>query len=105
MKLSTRGVVVAVTVAAHVYCSLSRAKMARPVRGCPTPWSQQKGTETESNPSVPQQKEQPDAAEDEDIVDYDLDIDYEGSEPENEQAAQEEKGVDCRVYKNGVTQR
>ena len=57
--------------------------MARAVRGCPTPWSQQEGAERESNPSVPQQEEQPDTAKGKGIVDYDLDIDYEGSEPEN----------------------
>ena len=65
--------------------------MARPVRGCPTPHSQQEHTESESNSTVPQQEEQPDAAEGEDIVDYDLDIDSDGSKPKNEPAAQEEK--------------
>ena len=56
------------------------------------PWSQQGGTEEpETNVSVPQQEEQPDAAEGEVIVDNDPDVYYEGSEPEIEPVAQEEK--------------
>ena len=47
--------------------------------------------EPETNPCIPQQEEQPDAAEDKVIGDYDLDIDYEGSESENEPDAHKEK--------------
>ena len=60
----------------------------------PNTWSQQEGTEPESNPSVPQQEEQPHAIEGEHIVGYDPDIDYEGLEPENKPAAQEQKEED-----------
>ena len=55
--------------------------MARPVRGCPTPQPPEGTGKPEKNLSVPQQEEQPDAAEGKVIVDYNLDIDYEGSEP------------------------
>ena len=69
--------------------------MARLVRGCPTARSQQESAEEpETNLSVPQQEEHPDTVEDRDITDYDLDIDYEGSEPKNEQVAQEQKEED-----------
>ena len=64
--------------------------MARPVRGSPTSQPPEGTGEHETNPSVPQQKEQPDAAEGK-VIDYNLDLDYEGSESENEQAAQEEQ--------------
>ena len=65
--------------------------MAKPVRGHPLPWSQQEGTEPETNPSVPQQEKQTDMAEGKDIVDYNGDVNYEGSEPKNEPVTQEEK--------------
>ena len=66
--------------------------MARPVMGCPMPWSLQEGTEEpETNPSVPQQEKQPDAAEGKVIADYDQDISYEGPELKNKPVAQEEK--------------
>ena len=66
--------------------------MARPVRGHLMPWSQQEDAEEpETNLSVPQQEEQPDAAEGEIIADYNPDVDYEGLEPTNEPVAQEEK--------------
>ena len=59
------------------------------------PWSQQEGAEEpETNPSVPQQEEQPDASEGKVIADYDPDVDYEGSEPKNEPVTQEEKEED-----------
>ena len=69
--------------------------MARPVTGCPISWPQQEDTEElETNHIVPQQEEQLDAAEGKVIADYDLDIDYEGSEPKNEPVTQEEKDKD-----------
>ena len=53
---------------------------------------QPKGTEEpEKNPSVPQQEEQPDATEGKVIVDYILDVDYEGSETKNATVALEEE--------------
>ena len=56
--------------------------MARLVRESPMPWSQQEGIEEpETIVSVPQQEEQPDMAEGKFIVDYNLYLDYEGSEP------------------------
>ena len=48
LKLSIREVVITVMIAAcisHWHCCLPRAKMARPVRRCPTPGPQQEGTE------------------------------------------------------------
>ena len=66
--------------------------MARPVRGCPTARSQQEGIEEPKRD--PQQEDQPDATEGKDIAGYDLDVDYEGSEPEVKQSAQEQKEVD-----------
>ena len=66
--------------------------MARPMRGCPTARLQlEDDEEPETNPSVPHQEVQPDAAGGKVIADYNLDIDYEGSEPKNEPVAQEEK--------------
>ena len=53
--------------------------MARLVRGCPTARSQQVGIEEPERDS--QQEDQPDATGGKDIADYDLDINYEGSEP------------------------
>ena len=41
-----------------------------------------------------QQEDLPDATEGTDIEDYDLDLDYEGSEPKVEQSAQEQREVD-----------
>ena len=65
--------------------------MARLVRGCPTPQPSEGAGEPETNSSVPQQEEQPDASEGKVIVDYDLHIDYERSDPKNEPVAQEKK--------------
>ena len=42
----------------------------------------------------PQQEDQQDATEGKDIADYNLDVDFEGSEHEVEQSAQEQKAVD-----------
>ena len=53
--------------------------MARTMRGCPTAWSQTEGAEEPE--TDPQQEEQPDATEGTVIVDYDLNIVYEESEP------------------------
>ena len=59
------------------------------------PRSQQEGAEEpETNSSVPQQEGQSDAKEGEVIADYDLDIDYEGSDPKNKLVAQAEKEED-----------
>ena len=78
-------------IAAHVssqHSCLHKAKMARTIRGCLTAQSQQESTEEpETNPSVPQQKEQLDTAEGKFIVEYSPDVDYEGSEPKNEPVA------------------
>ena len=66
--------------------------MATIMRGYLIACLQPKGAiEPETNPSVPQQKEQADSAESKVIVDFNLDVDYEGSEPENESVAQEEE--------------
>ena len=57
------------------------------MRGCLTP-QPPKGTE---EPDIdPFQEEQPDATEGKVIADYDLDVDYEGLEPENKPVAQAE---------------
>ena len=61
--------------------------MARPVRGQPTPWPPEGAEEPDINP---QQEEQPDATEGNVVADYNLDVDYEGSEPKNEPVTQEE---------------
>ena len=66
--------------------------MARLVRGCPTPRSQQEGMEEPERD--PQKGEQPDTAECEVIADYDPDVDYEKSEPEIEPDAQEQREDD-----------
>ena len=66
--------------------------MARLVRGCLTACSQSEDAkEPETNPSVPQQEEHPDATEGKVMVDYNPNIDYYLSEPRNEPVAQEEK--------------
>ena len=66
--------------------------MAKPMRRYTMPQSWQGGTEEpETNTSVPQQEKQPDAAEGKVIIDYNPDVDYEGSEPKNEPVAWEEK--------------
>ena len=65
--------------------------MARLVRGCPTARLQQCAEEHERDP---QQVEQPEAAEDDDIADYDMDIDYEGSESEVEQDTHKQREDD-----------
>ena len=61
------------------------------MRGHPTSWPPEGTDESKTNPSVLQQEEQPDSAEGEVIVDYDLDIDCEGSKQKNEPIAQEEQ--------------
>ena len=66
--------------------------MSRPVRGCPTARSQQEGTEEPERD--PQQEDQLDATEGKDIADYNLDIDYEVSEPKVKQSAQKQMEVD-----------
>ena len=66
--------------------------MARLVRGCPTARSQQEGMEEPKRD--PQQGKQPDAAEGKDIADNNLDIGYEGSEPQVEPDAQEQRDID-----------
>ena len=65
--------------------------MARTMRGCPTAWSPEGMEDPETNPSFPQQEEQSGTAEDKVTVDYDPDIDYEGSDPHNESVAQDKK--------------
>ena len=58
--------------------------MVRPVRRCPMSQSQQEGAEeSETNPNVPQHVEQPYATENEVIEDYNLEVDYEGSDPDD----------------------
>ena len=61
------------------------------MRRHPTTWLQSKGKDKpETNPSVPQQEEQPDATEDKDIV-----VDYDpGSEPKSALVTQEQKEED-----------
>ena len=66
--------------------------MARPVRGCPTTRPQQEGTEEPEQD--PQQENQSDTTEGKDTADYDLDVDYEGSEPDVVPVAQVEREVD-----------
>ena len=65
--------------------------MARLVRGYTTSQPLEGTGEPETNPSDPQQEEQPDATEGKVIVDYNLDVNYVGSESKNEPGAQEEK--------------
>ena len=66
--------------------------MARTMRGHLTAPLQPEGTEEpETNPSVSQWEEQPHTAEGKVIVDYDLYIDYDESEPKNEPVTQKEK--------------
>ena len=65
--------------------------MDRLVRGHPTARSQKGGTvEPERDP---QQEEQSNATECKDIADYNLDVDYEGSEPEVEPDTQEQREI------------
>ena len=66
--------------------------MARPVRGCPTARLQQEDADKPER--YPQQREQPDTTEDKDIADYDLDVNYEGSEPKVETDVHEQREVD-----------
>ena len=59
--------------------------MARTIRGHPTDWFQQEGTEKpENNPSIPWQEEKAYATKGKVIANYKPDVDYEpeGSEPE-----------------------
>ena len=65
------------------------------MRGHPTTWPQSGGkVEPETKLNVPQQEGHPDTTEGGDIADYDMDIYYEVSEPDNEQAAQKQREVD-----------
>ena len=66
--------------------------MARSLRGHPTARSQQEGTKEPERD--PQQEDQPDATVGKDIEEYNLEVDYEGSEPKVEQSAQEQRQVD-----------
>ena len=66
--------------------------MARPVRECPTARSQQDGIEELERD--PLQEDQQDATGGKDIAEYNLDIDYEGSEPEVKQSAKEQSKVE-----------
>ena len=95
MKLPARELVIAMMIAAHDsswYNCLPKTKLARTLRGHLTAWLQPQGTrEPETNHSVPQQEEQPDATEGKVIADYGLDINYEGSEPKIELDVQAEK--------------
>ena len=59
---------------------------------------------TEEPKQDPLQDDQSDTTEGEDIADYDLDIDYEGSEPKVEPVAQVEREVNqCRICKHGYS--
>ena len=66
--------------------------MTRLLRGHPTVRSQQESAEEPERD--PQQEDQPDATVGKDIEDYNPDVDYEGSEPEVKQSAQEQREVD-----------
>ena len=76
--------------------------MARPVRGCLTPWPQKGGTkEHEKNISVPQQEGQTDTAEGEKGADNNLDMNYEpdGSDPDIKAVNKEEENSDAEYAK------
>ena len=66
--------------------------MVMPVMGHPTARSYQEGRE--DHEQDPQQENQHDAAEGKNIADYNLDVDYVGSEPEVEPVTQDEREVD-----------
>ena len=66
--------------------------MAMLVRGQPTARPQIEGAEEPDRD--PQQEDQLDPAEGEDIANYDLDVDYVGSEPKVEPMAKDENEVD-----------
>ena len=69
--------------------------MARTAKEHPTTWLQPEcKNKHEINPSVPQQEEQTDATEGKDIVDFNSNVDYEGSEPKNKPVAQQQKEED-----------
>ena len=71
--------------------------MARLVRVCPTPQTQQEDAgEPETNVSFPQQEGQADATRGEDIADYDLEVDFEleGSDPDIKAVNEEEETSD-----------
>ena len=92
--LFARGIVVAVMIAACIsswsHC-LPNAKMARLVRGHPTARLQTEGAEEPE--WDPQQEDQSDATVGKDIADYNLDIDYEGSEPKAKPVTQDKSKV------------
>ena len=86
---------------------MSKAKMARPVRGCPTPQPQQGGREEpETNISNLQKEEQTDATEEEVIADYDPDVDYkpEGLDPEMTAVNEAEENSDTEYAKMELPQ-
>ena len=61
------------------------------MRGCQAPWPPEGTGQPETNDSVSQQDEQPNTTKKEVIVDYNQDIDCEGSGPKNEPVAQDWK--------------
>ena len=65
--------------------------MARLVRGCPTVRPQQEGAEEPEQDT--QQEDQPYVTEGKDRADYNLDVDYDGSEPKVEPVTQVEMEV------------
>ena len=68
------------------------AQDARLVRGAPIARSQQEGIEESERD--PEQEDQTNATGGKDIEDYNLDVDYEGSEPKVKQSALEQREVD-----------
>ena len=81
--------------------------MARLMRECPLPWSQQGcADESETNASVSQQWGQADATSGEAIADYNPDINYkpEGSDPDIEAVHEEEENSDAEYAKMELPQ-
>ena len=81
--------------------------MARPVRGCPKPWSQQGGTdEPETSTGVPQQEGKKEATRGKVVADYDPDIDNkpEESDPEIKAVNEEEEHSDAEYVKMELSQ-
>ena len=62
------------------------------VRGCLTVRSQQIGAQEPEKD--PQEEDQPDATESKNIAEYNLDVDYVGSEPKVEKVAQDKREID-----------
>ena len=75
--------------------------MARQMRGCQTPWSQQRDAEDpETNPNISQQEEQPYITEGKVISDnLDVDCEPEGSDPEIKEFDEEEENSDAEYAK------